>query len=73
MFEQVRELLTQFGDIGMFFPDFSYPGDDGKGREDWQSEALVELVRELQPNTLLNDRLDLLDMHWGWDFRTPNR
>ncbi len=33
----------------------------------------MELVRELQPNTLLNDRLDLLDMHWGWDFRTPEQ
>ena len=73
MFGQVEELLTQFGQIGMFFPDFSYPGEDGKGRSDWQSEELVKLVRRLQPNILINDRLDLLDTDWGWDFRTPEQ
>jgi alpha-L-fucosidase len=73
MCEQVRELLTEFGHIDMFFPDFSYPGEDGKGRDDWQSEKLVELVRELQPHVILNDRLDLQDFDEGWDFRTPEQ
>ena len=69
---QVRELLTEFGPIDLFWFDFSYPRDDGsgKGREDWQSVELVRLIRELQPNILLNDRLDLLDDPTGWDFRT---
>ncbi|WP_265584015.1 alpha-L-fucosidase [Chitinimonas koreensis] len=31
----------------------------GKGRDDWQSEKLVELVRKLQPGIILNNRLDL--------------
>ena len=32
---QTRELLTEFGQIDYIFFDFSYPGDDGKGRDDW--------------------------------------
>lgn len=34
---QVRELLTKFGRIDYIFFDFSYPGEDGKGSDDWQS------------------------------------
>ena len=63
---QVRELLTQFGQIDVMWFDFSYPerhdeakGFRGKGREEWGSEELVKLVRKLQPKILLNDRLDL--------------
>jgi len=70
---QVRELLTEFGQIDYLFFDFSYPGEDGKGRDDWQSEKLVRMVRELQPNILINDRADLLDTDWGWDFKTPEQ
>jgi len=70
---QVRELITEFGRIDVLFLDFSYPGEDGKGREDWQSEKLVRMVRELQPHILINDRADLLDTDWGWDFRTPEQ
>ncbi|MEA3345045.1 MAG: alpha-L-fucosidase, partial [Chloroflexota bacterium] len=70
---QVRELMTEFGQIDLFFPDFSYPGEDGKGREDWQSEKLIKMVRELQPHILVNDRLDLMDVPGGWDYRTPEQ
>jgi alpha-L-fucosidase len=70
---QVRELLTDFGQVDYLFLDFSYPGEDGKGRNDWQSEDLVKMIRELQPNILVNDRADLLDTDWGWDFRTPEQ
>ena len=70
---QVRELMTEFGQIDYYFPDFSYPGENGKGRDDWQSEALVKMIRELQPGILINDRLDLHDTDWGWDFKTPEQ
>jgi len=70
---QVRELLTRYGKIDYMFFDFSYPGEDGKGRDDWRSEELIKLVRELQPGILVNDRLDLLDTDYGWDFRTPEQ
>jgi|GEM_PF-35172 len=70
---QLRELLTEFGPIDCLFLDFSFPGPDGKGRNDWQSEKILALVRELQPNIIINDRLDLLDAPGGWDFRTPEQ
>lgn len=61
---QLTELLTQFGKIDYLWFDFSYGHRDwgwskGKGRADWKSEELVQLVTRLQPDILLNDRLDL--------------
>ncbi len=75
---QVRELLTDFGAIDLLFMDYSYPPDkhgrpadfDGKGKDNWQSDKLYELIRELQPNVMLNDRMDLDD---GWDIKTPEQ
>ena len=31
------------------------------------------MIRELQPEILVNDRLDLLDVPGGWDYRTPEQ
>ncbi|MEI6149556.1 MAG: alpha-L-fucosidase, partial [bacterium] len=59
MRQQVKELLTQFGKIDILWFDFSYPGEDGKGRADWESEKLIKMVRELQPDVIVDDRLDL--------------
>lgn len=70
---QVRELLTQYGKIDYIFYDFSYPGPDGKGRDDWQSESLLKMTRELQPEIIVNDRLDLMEVPGGWDFLTPEQ
>ena len=70
---QVRELLTNFGRVDYIFFDFSYPGEEGKGRNDWQSEKLLKMVRQLQPHILVNDRLDLNDVPGGWDFKTPEQ
>jgi alpha-L-fucosidase len=70
---QLRELLTDFGRIDVLFLDFSFPGPAGKGRADWRSEELIKMIRELQPEILVNDRLDLLDVPGGWDFRTPEQ
>jgi alpha-L-fucosidase len=64
MREQVRELLSNYGKIDIIWFDFSYPersyhGLPGKGRADWQSEELLALVRELQPEIMVDNRLDL--------------
>jgi len=69
---QTRELLTQFGSIAVLWYDFSYPTRvwGGKGRDDWGSEQLVRMVRELQPGIILNDRLDLPE---SADVRTPEQ
>ncbi len=73
LFGQVRELLTEFGRIDVLFLDYSFPGPEGKGRREWRSEELLRMVRGLQPAILVNDRLDLLDVPGGWDFRTPEQ
>ena len=64
MREQVRELLTNYGQIDIIWFDFSYPGRSyrglpGKGRADWESEQLLALTRELQPKIIVDNRLDL--------------
>ncbi|RPH94777.1 MAG: alpha-L-fucosidase [Calditrichaeota bacterium] len=73
VYQQVQELMTEFGAIDCLFLDFSYPGTDGKGHKDWQSERLVKRIRELQPNIIINDRADLLNTDYGWDFSTPEQ
>ena len=74
MKDQLRELLTNYGRIDELFLDFSYPNEKtGKGRIDWDSEGLMKIVRELQPHVIVDDRADLNDTDWGWDFRTPEQ
>ena len=70
---QVRELLTLYGKIDVLWLDFSYSSRDwgwskGKGKEDWRSEALIRLVRELQPDILVNNRTEVEK-----DFHTPEQ
>jgi alpha-L-fucosidase len=67
---QVRELLTNYGRVDLMWFDFSYPGPDGKGRRDWESEKLFALVQELQPHVLIDNRLDLPG---SGDFVTPEQ
>ncbi len=72
--DQVRELLTNYGKIDIIWLDYSFPGGKhGKGRDDWDSENLLKMVRKLQPGIIVNDRLDLLDEDGGWDFTTPEQ
>jgi alpha-L-fucosidase len=73
MKDQLTELLTQFGRIDELFMDFSYPGENGKGHADWDAEGLLQLVRSLQPEILVNSRMDLEHTDWGWDFVTPEQ
>ncbi|MET3848105.1 alpha-L-fucosidase [Paenibacillus sp. OAE614] len=71
MFGQTRELLTGYGPIDLMFLDFSIPPEEGfpgKGKNEWQSEKFVNMVRELQPNILLNDRLEV-----AGDITTPEQ
>lgn len=72
---QVGELLGDYGKIDILWFDFSYPKwnhgyawSRGKGREDWQAEALLAAARELQPHILMNNRADL-----PADFVTPEQ
>lgn len=75
---QVKELLSDFGQVDVLWFDFSFvdPKDrldfsKGKGREAWRSEELYRMIREMQPNILINDRLDIEGM-FG-DMKTPEQ
>jgi alpha-L-fucosidase len=70
MRRQVTELLTKFGKIDIIWFDYSYPGEDGKGRNEWESEKLLKLIRKLQPEIIIDNRLDLPG---SGDFETPEQ
>jgi len=70
---QVRELLTNYGEISIIWFDFSFPGKNGKGRADWDSENLLKMARTLQPGIIVDDRLDLSDVEGGFDFISPEQ
>ncbi len=70
---QVREILTNYGKIDILWLDFSFPGEFGKDYNDWGSVELIKMVRELQPEILVNDRLDIKEYAGGWDFTTPEQ
>lgn len=63
MRDQVGELLTNYGKVDIIWFDFSYPSNPqrprGKDHNDWESEKLVKLIRSLQPEIIIDDRLDL--------------
>ncbi|MGH2369440.1 MAG: alpha-L-fucosidase [Chloroflexota bacterium] len=70
---QVRELMTLYGKIDILWLDFSYSSRDwgwskGKGKADWQSERLIQMIRELQPDILINNRSEVEQ-----DFHTPEQ
>lgn len=71
---QVTELLTGYGPIDYLFFDFSYPHLTGpahlvgKGPDDWGSDNLLDIVRRLQPEAIVNDRLGI-----PGDFVTPEQ
>ncbi len=74
---QVKELLTSYGQVDVLWFDFSYPDKDhpadftrGKGHQAWESEKLYRLVRELQPNVVVDDRLDVPGFG---DIKTPEQ
>ncbi len=64
MFAQVRELLTDYGRIDLLWFD----GGWERSTEQWRSRELRELIRSLQPECLVNDRLPGCG-----DFTTPEQ
>ncbi len=54
MHNQVRELATNYGKIDIMWFDFSYGEMSG---EKWKATELVKMVRELQPEIIIDNRL----------------
>lgn len=59
---QVKELLTNYGKIDHFFFDGVWP----RNADDLQSVKLVEEMRALQPDILINNRLGYSAAHDGY-------
>jgi alpha-L-fucosidase len=64
MFAQVRELLTHYGEIAVLWFD----GQWERTIDQWRAKDLAAMIRELQPNIVLNDRLPGLG-----DYATPEQ
>jgi alpha-L-fucosidase len=66
---QVREILTQYGPIGLIW--FDTP----KGITDEQSRSLLDLVHELQPDCLVSGRIGNMQGDYGsaGDNRIPEK
>lgn len=73
MFAQVKELLTNYGQIDIIWFDYTPKGEFGKTYKDWDAVNLVKLTRKLQPGIIIDSRLDLMDTDDGWDFVTPEQ
>lgn len=61
---QIRELLTNYGKIDIMWYDVSWPLD----AEGWESEKMNQMVLELQPDIIMNNRNQL-----PGDFGTPEQ
>ena len=70
---QTRELLSRFGKLDIMWFDFSYADRDwgwakGNGKDEWEAEKLMRMVREMQPGIMVNDRMGI-----PGDFKTPEQ
>lgn len=62
MHNQVRELCTNYGKLDVLWFDFSY----GKLRgEAWKATELVNMVRSLQPDVIIDNRLEVSGEGYG--------
>lgn len=59
---QVRELCTNYGKLDLLWFDFSY--DNLRG-EAWKAKELMEMVRSLQPDVIIDNRLEVSGEGFG--------
>lgn len=62
MHAQVRELCSNYGKLDLLWFDFSY--DELRG-EAWRGAELMEMVRSLQPDVVVNNRLEVSGEGFG--------
>jgi len=60
----IRELMTNYGKIDVLWYDVSWP----LNREGWESDKMNAMVRELQPDIIVNNRNQM-----PGDFSTPEQ
>ena len=76
MRNQVKELLTNYGDIDILWFDFSYPSRDSsdikswmqyggcKGKDQWEAEELIKTARSIRPDIIIDNRADIEQDLW---------
>ena len=63
---QVRELCTNYGKLDILWFDFSYENENAVMRgETWKATQLVEMVRQLQPEIIIDNRLEVSGEGFG--------
>ena len=62
MHAQVREICSNYGKLDLIWFDFSY--DNLRG-EAWRATELMEMVRSLQPDVVINNRLEVSGEGYG--------
>ena len=62
MHGQIEELCTNYGQIDLFWFDFSYEHMTG---EKWRATDLVRMIRKYQPNVLIDNRLEVSGEGFG--------
>lgn len=62
MHNQVREICTNYGKLDVLWFDFSY--DDMRG-ERWHAAELIDMVRSLQPDVVIDNRLEVSGEGYG--------
>ena len=62
MHNQVREICTNYGKIDVLWFDFSY--DELRG-EAWKGTELIDMVRSLQPDVIIDNRLEVSGEGYG--------
>ena len=59
---QVKEVCSNYGKLDLIWFDFSY---DGLRGEAWRGTELIEMVRSLQPDVVINNRLEVSGEGYG--------
>lgn len=85
MHHQIKELLTNYGKVDIMWFDFSYnnppesPHPAMKG-ETWEASKLVDMIRDLQPGIIFNNRLgsnsgmlEAEPAYYAGDFTSPEQ
>lgn len=66
MHNQVREICTNYGQIDILWFDFSYEDQNNVMRgEAWRATELMNMVRELQPGVIIDNRLEVSGEGYG--------
>jgi alpha-L-fucosidase len=64
---QVNELMSNYGQVDVLWFDYSAP--EFQGQEAWRAFDLMRMIREKQPNIIINNRL-FRSEEAGWNMQT---